>query len=86
MSNSVMYSLNFFMYGLQLVILCTCICYYYYFVIIIIIIVPGFNEFTKELHSAARDAYVAWRDAGRPRSGSLFSDMRRSRLLFRYTC
>ena len=48
-------------------------------------IVPGFNEFAKELHSAARDAYVAWRDAGRPRSGSLCSDMRRSRLRFRYT-
>ena len=48
-------------------------------------IVPRFNEFANELHSAARDAYVAWRDAGRPRSGSLCSDMRRSRLRFRYT-
>ena len=48
-------------------------------------IIPGFNESAKELYSAARDAYVAWRDAGRPRSGSLCIDMRRSRLRFRYT-
>ena len=45
-------------------------------------IVLGFNEFVNELHS---DAYVAGRDAGRPRSGSFFSDMKRSRLRFRYT-
>ena len=48
-------------------------------------IVPGFNEFAKELLCTARDAYIAWRDAGRPRSGDLCSDMRSSRLRFKYT-
>ena len=48
-------------------------------------IVPGFNEFAKELHFTARDAYIAWRDAGRRRSGDLCSDMRSSRLRFKYT-
>ena len=48
-------------------------------------IVPGFNEFAKALHCTARDAYIAWRDAGRPRSGVLCSDMRSSRLRFKYT-
>ena len=35
-------------------------------------IVPGFNDFVKELHTSA---------FGRPRSGTLCNDMRRSRLL-----
>ena len=48
-------------------------------------IVPGLNEFAKELHCTARDAYIAWRDAGRPCSGDLCSDMRSSRLRFKYT-
>ena len=47
-------------------------------------IVPGFNKFAKELHCTARIAYIAWRDAGRPRSGDLCSDMSSSRLRFKY--
>ena len=47
-------------------------------------IVPGFNDYVKDLHSVARSDYVVWRDAGKPRSGTPCSNMRRSRLQFRY--
>ena len=47
-------------------------------------IVPGFNDYVKDLHSTARSDYVAWRDAGMPRSGAPCSNMRRSRLEFKY--
>ena len=47
-------------------------------------IVLGFNDFVKELHTSARNDYIVWWNAGRPRSGSLCSDMRRSRLRFKY--
>ena len=47
-------------------------------------IVPGFNDYVKDLHSTARSDYVAWRDAGKPRSGAPCSNMRRSRLKFKY--
>ena len=47
-------------------------------------IVPGFNEYVKDVHCTARYDYVAWRDAGEQRSGVLCSDMRRSRLMFKY--
>ena len=30
---------------------------------------PRFNKFAKEIHCTASDAYIAWRNAGRPRSG-----------------
>ena len=44
----------------------------------------GFNEYVKDLHCTARSDYVAWRDAGKQRSGVLCSNMRRSRLMFKY--
>ena len=47
-------------------------------------IVPGFNEHLKELHCEARAQYLIWRDAGRPRTGESHSDMRVSRLCFKY--
>ena len=47
-------------------------------------IVPGFNDYVKDLHSVARSDYVVWRDAGKPRSGTPCSNMRRSRLQFKY--
>ena len=47
-------------------------------------IVPGFNDYVKDLHSTARSDYGAWRDAGKPRSGAPCSNMRRSRLKFKY--
>ena len=48
-------------------------------------IVPGFNDYVKDLHSVARSDYVIWRDAGKPRSGTPCSNMRRSRLQFKYS-
>ena len=47
-------------------------------------IVPGFNEHLKELHCEAMAQYLIWRDAGRPRTGESHSDMRVSRLCFKY--
>ena len=47
-------------------------------------IIPGFNEFVKELHTSARNDYIVWRNAGRLQSGTFCSDMRRSRLKFKY--
>ena len=47
-------------------------------------IVPGFNEYVKELHTTARCDYIVWRNAGRQRSGQICTDMRRSRLRFKY--
>ena len=38
----------------------------------------------KDLHSTARSDYVDWKDAGKPRSGAPCSNMRRSRLKFKY--
>ena len=50
----------------------------------IVFIVPGFNEHIKELHCEARSQYLTWRNAGRPRTGESHSDMRVSRLRFKY--
>ena len=47
-------------------------------------IVPGFNDFVKELHTSARNDYIVLRNAGSPRSGTLCSNMGRSRLRFKY--
>ena len=47
-------------------------------------IVPGYNDYAKELHREARTAYIAWKRAGRPRTGVFCSDMRTSRLRFKY--
>ena len=47
-------------------------------------IVPGFNKYLKELHYEARAHYLNWRNAGRPRTGESHSDMRVSRLRFKY--
>ena len=44
----------------------------------------GRYDYVKDLHSTARSDYVAWRDAGKPRSGAPCSNMRRSRLKFKY--
>ena len=48
-------------------------------------VVHGFNDYVKDLHySVARSDYVVWRDAAKPRSGTPCSNMRRSRLQFKY--
>ena len=50
-----------------------------------VFIVPGYNDYAKELHCEARTAYSAWKRAGRPRTRVFCSDMRTSRLRFKYT-
>ena len=47
-------------------------------------IVPRFNECVKDLHCTARSDYVAYRDAGKRRSGVLCSNVGRSRLMVKY--
>ena len=47
-------------------------------------VVPGFNEHVKDLHDTARQYYLVWRDAGKSRNDETHSDMRRSRLQFKY--
>ena len=49
-----------------------------------ILVVHGFNNYVKDLHSTARAGYVVWGDTGKPRSGALCSNMRSSRLKFKY--
>ena len=47
-------------------------------------IVLGFNKFLKELHTAVRTDYIAWRGAAKPRSGLICGNMKRSRLKFEF--
>ena len=47
--------------------------------------VPGWNDTVKHAHGVARNSYIIWRNSGRPRHGPVSDDMRRSRLLFKYT-
>ena len=46
--------------------------------------VPGWNDSVTDLHSEACDAYVQWRDFGKPRFGPLCQLMRRTRIIFKY--
>ena len=43
------------------------------------VLVPGWNEQVKELHDAARHAYLTWREIGKPRQGDVFTMMTLSR-------
>ena len=47
-------------------------------------IVPGWNEQVQELHDAARNAYLTWREIGKPRQGDVFIMMKLSRSKFKY--
>ena len=47
--------------------------------------VPGWNAHVREVHAAARDAYLLWKIGGRPRQGVLCDLMRNSRLRFKHT-
>ena len=48
------------------------------------VLVPGWNEQVKELHDAARHAYLTWREIGKPRQGDVFTMMKLSRSKFKY--
>ena len=47
--------------------------------------IPGWNEHVKELHDAARDAYLLWKDSGKPRQGVAYELMRHSRSQFKHS-
>ena len=46
-------------------------------------VVPGWNELVADAHAAARNAYVVWRNMGKPRHGAEFDDMRCTRRIFK---
>ena len=47
-------------------------------------IVPGWNEYVKDCHAVARDAFWLWNLYGRPNHGHLYHNMRSSRAQFKY--
>jgi len=46
-------------------------------------IVPGWNEYCKDSHEAARAAFLKWHACNRVRFGDVFDEMRRTRTEFR---
>ena len=46
--------------------------------------VPGWNAHVREVHAAARDAYLLWKIGGRPRQAVLYDLMRNSRLRLKH--
>lgn len=45
--------------------------------------VPGWNTYVQEKHVAAREAFLAWVEIGRPRCGYQFDVMRKTRAVFK---
>ena len=45
--------------------------------------VPGWNEFVRDAHHTAREAFLSWRAHGSPRQGHLAENMRRERARFK---
>ena len=45
--------------------------------------VPGWNTYVAEKHETARNAYLLWRNCGKPRSGFCFENMKTSRAQFK---
>ena len=46
--------------------------------------IPGWNTHVDQLHDAARQSFKAWVDAGKPKHGFVFDEMKRSRASFKY--
>ena len=46
--------------------------------------IPGWNEYVKEHHAIARDAFWWWTANNRPRHGLIYHSMRTSRAQFKY--
>ena len=47
--------------------------------------IPGWNEHVKELHDAARDAYLLWKHSGKHRQGVVYELMRHSMSQFKHS-
>ena len=45
--------------------------------------VPGWNTYVSEKHDAARQAFLCWLDAGKPKFGYYFDNMKRTRATFK---
>ena len=45
--------------------------------------IPGWNSHCKELHAVARNAFLAWKNNGKIRSGNLFENMKETRSNFK---
>ena len=48
-------------------------------------VVHGWNYIVKEHHTAARDVYKLWVSIGRPRCGTIFNEMKRTKAQFKYS-
>ena len=46
--------------------------------------IPGWNDSVKDLHEAARDAYLLWKHSGKPRQGVVYDVMKQARAKFKY--
>ena len=46
-------------------------------------IVLGWSDYVSDTHYAARDAFLIWQGAGKPRQGPIFEIMKRSRAIFK---
>ena len=46
--------------------------------------VPGWDDEVEPAHQAARDAYLMWREFGKPRTGPIYNVMKQSRCKFKY--
>ena len=45
---------------------------------------PGWNEYVKDAHSEARDAFKLWVRSSNPRQGDVFQSMKQSRARFKF--
>ena len=46
--------------------------------------IKGWNEYVKQSHNLAREAFLEWRWNGKPKHGALADNMRRYRANFKY--
>jgi len=46
--------------------------------------ISGWNEYVKEVHSDAREAFIIWQSNSKPRAGSICELMRKTRARFKY--
>ena len=46
--------------------------------------IPGWNDSVKDVHEAARDAYLLWKHSGKRRQGVVYDIMTQARSKFKY--
>ena len=45
---------------------------------------PRWNEHVADMHDIARDAFLMWKDQGKPRQGPVFEMKKRTNARFKY--